>query len=336
MTFLSAVASPSLGHQTVHPIERRLRAAASHGFKRIELVEDDITFYTKEFIGRVDDDSMIEGARRIKSMCDELGVKPCVLQPFWFYEGLQDRKEHQKLISKLKLWMKMAKVLDIQLVQIPTNWLSKGTTGEMDIIVRDLVEMADIGLEQDPPISFAYEGVAWGTHIDTWEGTWEIVKRVDRPNFGLCLDTYHIVARAWADPAAPGCKRHNGDQVLKESLDAMSRDLDVKKIFYVQMSDVEVLDAPLLEGHPFYNAEQMPRMAWSRNARLFAWEEDQGGCLPMDAITETVFGKLRFVGLVSMETFSRFLFDEDPEIPDKFAARASKSWVKTMDKINSF
>lgn len=27
---------------------------------------------------------------------------------------------------------------------------------------------------------------------NTWEHTWEICKRVDRPNFGLCLDTFQI------------------------------------------------------------------------------------------------------------------------------------------------
>ncbi|CAI6092991.1 unnamed protein product [Clonostachys chloroleuca] len=336
MPFIPAVASPSLGHQTVHPIERRLKAAVSQGFKLIELVEDDITFYTREFIGETNNDNMIEGARRIKGICDTLGIKPCILQPFWFYEGLEDREEHAKRIKKLKLWMKLAKHLDIQLVQIPTNWLSQGTTGNMDVIVKDLVEMAEIGLAEQPPISFAYEGVAWGTHIDTWEGTLEVVKKVNRPNFGLCLDTYHIVARAWGDPTKPGCKGENGDQRLKESINRLVQELDVSKVFYVQLCDAELLDAPLVEGHPFHNPEQLPRMAWSRNARLFAWEEEHGGCLPLDALTEALFGTLKFDGLTTMETFSRFLFDQSPETPEKFAKRAWKSWERTMEKIGGY
>lgn len=30
------------------------------------------------------------------------------------------------------------------------------------------------------------------SYRNTWEHIWEICKRVDRPNFGLCLDTFHI------------------------------------------------------------------------------------------------------------------------------------------------
>lgn len=48
------------------------------------------------------------------------------------------------------------------MIQIPTNWTREGTTGDMDVIVNDLTQMAEIGLEQEPPVSLAYEGVAWG------------------------------------------------------------------------------------------------------------------------------------------------------------------------------
>lgn len=335
MPFQPAIASPSLGHQTIHPITARLQAAAAHGFKLIELVEDDLTFYARDHLGGATESSTIQAATEVKTLCDKLGIKPCVLQPFWFYEGLLDREEHAARISKLRLWMKLVKVLDIQLVQIPTNWMQQGTTGDMDVIVRDLQEMADIGLQQDPPVSFAYEGAAWGTHIDTWQGTWEVVKRVNRPNFGLCLDTYHIAARVWGDPLAPGCKRSDGDEDLRKSMDELVREVDVKKIFYVQLSDAELLDQPLNEGHQFYNREQPPRMAWSRNARLFAWEKDHGGCLPLGPVVDAIFNSLQFEGIVTMETFSRKLFDPSAKTPVEFAARAMRSWNTTMEKIQS-
>lgn len=127
--------------------------------------------------------------------------------------------------------MKLVKILDIQMIQIPTNWKNEGTTGSIDTIVADLTEMPDIGLEQDPPVSFAYEGVAWGTHIDTWQGTWDMVKRVNKPNFGLCLDTYHIVARDWGDPTCPGCKRPDGNENFQKTLKTLSMEVDVRKIF---------------------------------------------------------------------------------------------------------
>lgn len=33
------------------------------------------------------------------------------------------------------------------LVQIPTNWLRDGTTRDMEVIVQDLVKIAEIGLQ---------------------------------------------------------------------------------------------------------------------------------------------------------------------------------------------
>lgn len=335
MSFQPAIASPSVGHQAVHSITSRLEAVASHGFKLVEIVEDDLTIYARDHLGGMTENTKIQAATDLKILCDRLEIKPFVLQPFWFYEGLLDREEHVARLSKLRLWMKLVKILDIQIIQIPTNWMKEGTTGDMDVIVKDLTEMAEIGLEQDPPVSFAYEGVAWGTHIDTWQGTWEVVKRVNKPNFGLCLDTFHIVARVWGDPTAPGCRRADGDKSLKKSMEELASEVDVNKIFYIQLSDAELLDQPLVKGHPFHSEEQLPRMAWSRNARLFPWEDNQKGCLPLKPVVDAIFKTLGFKGVVSIETFSRKLLEDDPKVPEEFAAKGIRSWNTAMKWITN-
>ena len=333
MSFQPAICSPSLGHQTVHSISSRLKAAASCGFKLIELVEDDLTFYALDHLGGASPDTMEQAARIVKEICDNLDIKPFVFQPFWFYEGLIDRKEHDAKIIKLRLWMRLCKILGIRLIQIPANWMTEGITGDKETIVADLTEMANIGLEQDPVVSIAYEGVAWGTYIDTWQGTWEIVQQVNKPNFGLCIDSYHIVARDWGDPTAVGCKRPDGDESLKRSMEELVEIVDVEKVFYVQLGDAELLDKPLIEGHELYNDQQLPRMTWSRNARLFAWENEENGCLPLEPLMDALFNKMNYKGYVSMETFSRHLFDESPSVPKTFGSRAMKSWNATMSKI---
>ncbi|KAL2835653.1 xylose isomerase-like protein [Aspergillus pseudoustus] len=331
--FQPAIASPSVGHQTVHSITARLEAIASQGFKLVELVEDDIVFFARDHLGGVTSATKRLAATKIKLLCDTLHLKPFVLQPFWFYEGLEDPMEHAALISKLREWIELARILDIQMIQIPTNWRTEGITGDLEAIVRDLTEMAEIGLEQDPPISFAYEGVAWGTYIDTWQGTWEVVKRVNRSNFGLCLDTYHIVARVWGDPTRPGCKSPDGDQDLRKSMEELVSEVDVNKIFYVQLSDAELLDQPLFKGHPFYREDQKPRMAWSRNARLFPWEQNQRGCLPLEPVVGAIFNALDFRGIVSVETFSKDLLDDSLDVPSQFAARGMHAWNAAMQNI---
>lgn len=333
MNFEPTIASVSLGNPAIHPISQRLSAAASKGFKNVEIVEADILEQAKALGVDKSEDDQVQAARSVRAVCDELNLKVCVLQPFWFYEGLLDRNEHLAKIKKLKLWLQLAAVLGAQIIQIPTNWLSQGTTGDVDIIVQDLIQIAEMGLKHDPVISFAYEGVAWGTHIDTWQGTWDIVKRVDRSNFGLCLDTFHIAGRVWGDPIAISGVNQDADRALDDSLDEMARDLDVEKIFYVQPGDAERLNEPLIKGHVLYNEGQKPRMSWSRNARLFAYEQDRGGYLPVEKIIETIVIKMGYRGLISAEMFSRHLFDPRPEVPDEFAYRGAQSYRKMVEKL---
>ncbi|KPI35624.1 3-dehydroshikimate dehydratase [Cyphellophora attinorum] len=327
MTFEPTVASVSLGSPAVHCIEKRLVAAASHGFKGIEIVEADILEQSKVLGGCETDEDQMTAAHSIRKICDKIGLTVRVLQPFWFYEGLLDRREHAAKIAKLHLWMKLAAILGAEIVQIPTNWLTEGTTGDVDVVTADLLEMAEIGLQQSPIIRFALEAVAWGTWFDTWEQAWELIQRVDRTNFGMCLDTYHVAARVFGDPTHVSGRNRNAHEALDESLARMVRELDVSKIFYVQPGDAEKLSAPLMPGHPYYNPEQKARMSWSRNARLFAYEEDRGGCLPIPKIIDTLVVKMGYRGLISAELFSRHLLDAKFDIPEEYAARAEASFA---------
>jgi 4-hydroxyphenylpyruvate dioxygenase len=63
---------------------------------------------------------------------------------------------------------------------------------------------------------------------------------------------------------------------MKASLEKMIEQLDVKKIFYFQVGDAQLLNPPLSELHPMWARNQKPRMTWARNARLFPFEEDKG------------------------------------------------------------
>jgi len=50
--------------------------------------------------------------------------------------------------------------------------LAEGTTGDTDKLVADLTEIAKMGLQQQPPIRFAYEAMAWGAHINLYALSW--------------------------------------------------------------------------------------------------------------------------------------------------------------------
>ncbi|KAH1304988.1 hypothetical protein KXX33_008317 [Aspergillus fumigatus] len=314
--------------------QKKLQQAAHQGFKGIEFFYEDLETFAAQSSGGASRLNILKGALRIRHLCTSLQLEIIALQPFWFYEGVLDEAEHNRLIDdKLRFWFEICHILHTDMILIPSNFLPPDpetgeprTTGNRRVIVSDLRQAADLGLAQSPPIRFSYEALAWGNHVDTWEQSWDIVRRVDRPNFGLCLDTFNIAARVYADPASASGMTYNGAKELQRSLARLRQTVDPKRVFLFQVVDGERLKAPLVMGHEWYVAEQPSRMSWSRNARLFAFEE--GGYLPVKDIARTVFA-LGYAGWVSMELFSRTTFDPDPNTPYGHAQRGIASW-KTL------
>ncbi|KAK3698039.1 hypothetical protein LTR37_017155 [Vermiconidia calcicola] len=255
------------------------------------------------------------------------------LQPCASYDGLLDTELHMQMVKKFEGWLELVHALGCDIIQMPSNFDQSNTTGNMDKLVADMVEVADLAAQQDPVIRIAYEAVSWGAHIDLWEQSWEIVKKVDRANFGLCLDTFHISGRVWADPASSTGKRPNADADLEASLTLLAKEVDVSKVFYVQLSDAEKLDTPLIEGHGYFDAGQPARMSWSRNARLFPYEEEYGGHMPILPIARTIVNELGYRGWISMEIFSRHLLGSGEGIPVEYAKRAIWSYDKLYETL---
>ncbi|KAK4500580.1 hypothetical protein PRZ48_008769 [Zasmidium cellare] len=332
-----AVPTSSLGKpEGGHTIEAILQAAAAHGIRGIEVCYEGILSHA---IRRANssktpsEDDMLNAAKDIQQQCQNLGLDIFVLQPFAFYEGLTDPDAHRSAVQRWAHWLELADALKCDIIQMPSNFQLSGTTGNMDRVIADMVEIADMALAVTPPVRIAYEAVAWGTHFDIWEQSWEVAKRVNRPNFGLCLDTYHIAARVWADPETLDGKLANGEQALEESMRRLVKDVDLDKVYMLQLSDAERLSSPLLEGHPLYVQGQKSRMTWSRNARLFPCEEQYGGHLPILQVTKAVVNELGYRSWISMETFSRHLWEKDVELPTKMAKRAAESYSKVWREL---
>lgn len=324
----------SLGRAWVHSLPEKLARASEAGFQGIEIFYEDLEYAAKTY-GEASPANLLQAAYEVKKACDSHGLTIIGLQPFLFYEGLKDRQDHAVKIKKLKLWFQIVKIFDTDIIQIPTNFLpADGITDDLDVIVQDMAEVADLGLRENPPVRFAYENLAWGTYIDTWDGMWEVVQRVNRPNFGCCLDTFNIAGRVWADPASETGKTADADRDLKASMERLLRTVDVKKVFYLQVVDGERMASPLVEGHPFYVQGQPARMSWSRNARLFLYEQEKGGYLPSVDVARTVLKDLGFKGWVSMELFSRTMADPDPSVPHTHAQRGIKAWDTLREELN--
>ncbi|KJX93797.1 3-dehydroshikimate dehydratase like protein [Zymoseptoria brevis] len=329
-----------LGRAWVHDFEGKMKAASDAGFQGIEIFYEDLEYVAKSL--PVADDQkgtptpaqLLAAANKIKTVCDENNLHIIGLQPFLFYEGLKDRQQHDRLIEKLHVWFEIVDVLDTDIIQIPANFLPEDKiTGDMDVIVADMVKVADLGASRSRPIRFAYENLCWSTFIDTWEAAWDVVQRVDRPNFGMCLDTFNIAGRIWADPASPTGMMDNAEAVLDDSLARLVKTVDVAKVFYIQVVDAERCVPPLDEKHPFHTAGQPSRMSWSRNARCFIYETDRNAYLPVERVARVIIEGLGYEGYVSMELFSRTLSDSACGVPESHARRGIQAWKLFKDAL---
>ncbi|KAK0724721.1 xylose isomerase-like protein [Lasiosphaeris hirsuta] len=331
-----AITSMSLGRcYAGHSFARKLDAAQKYGYQGIELFHEDL----EDVAYRLSRESpstagasptaQLAAARHILHMCRNRGIEVVCLQPFGHYEGLLDRSEHERRLQKLALWIELAHELDTDLIQIPANFLPEDqVSDDADLIVADLRTVADIGLRASPPIRFAYESLCWSTRVDHWEQCWDVVQRVDRPNFGMCLDTFNIAGRIYADPAVASGRTANAEEAVRQSIARLVTQVDVSKVFYVQVVDAERLREPLVPGHAYYDPQQSTRMSWSRNCRLFYGEKDRGAYLPVKEISRAFFHGLGFEGWVSLELFNRRMNDIGPEVPDELARRGAISWAR--------
>ena len=157
----------------------------------------------------------------------------------------------------------------------------------------------------------AYENWCWSTHAPKWRDVWEIVRDVDRPNVGLCLDTFQTAGSEWADPTTSSglIESRNGNPISKEtldrefnaSMDELSATIPADKIYLLQISDAYKPITPLenkLVG------DIWPRARWSSAFRPSPYD---GGYLPVEEVTRAVL-RTGFRDWFSVE-----VFDSGPE-----------------------
>ncbi|KAL2000189.1 hypothetical protein VTN02DRAFT_3445 [Thermoascus thermophilus] len=153
----------------------------------------------------------------------------------------------------------------------------------------------------------AYENWCWSTHAPRWKDVWEIVKKVDKPNVGLCLDTFQTAGAEWGDPTTASglvedVPKAELDRRFQASLEELSKSVDPAKIFLLQISDAYKPAKKPLENQVINNLR--PRARWSHDFRPMPFD---GGYLPVVEVTKAVL-RTGFRGYFSME-----IFDSGPE-----------------------
>ena len=71
--------------------------------------------------------------------------------------------------------------------------VSPDAVDDDDRIAEQLHTLAERAAARGMRVS--YEALAWGRHVNTYDRSWEIVRRADHPALGLCVDSFHILSR---------------------------------------------------------------------------------------------------------------------------------------------
>lgn len=310
----------------------------------------DILDYAKKLNGSEPDpkdfDTIVKVGGEIKKLTEKYKLKILMLQPFANFEGwVKGKQDEQRKDAweRVSGWMRIMEAVGTDMLQVgtlqrllPTLVLTQLQIGSSDApgistsfedSAADLAELAD----KMAPKNFriAYENWCWSTHAPDWKDVWSIVKLANRPNLGLCLDTFQSAGGEWADPRTKSglvedASPEELDKRWKASLKEMSETVPADKIFLLQISDAYKMDTPIPDKTDKDGLR--PRGQWSHDYRPLPYD---GGYLPTNDFLKATLDT-GFKGWLSIEVFD----GKGPEKYDEmqqFADKAMKSLERMVD-----
>ncbi|QXV57659.1 bifunctional sugar phosphate isomerase/epimerase/4-hydroxyphenylpyruvate dioxygenase family protein [Amycolatopsis sp. TNS106] len=237
-------------------LEDKLAAAAAAGFHGVEVFENDLIASRRS-------------PSEIRRLCADLGLTIDLYQPFRDFEAVPPDVLRANLRRARRKFDLMAELgADTVLV---CSSVSPDAVDDDDLAAEQLHELASLAASRG--VRVAYEALAWGRFVNTYEHAWRIVRRADHPALGVCLDSFHILSRR-SDPRA-------------------IRTIPGEKIFFLQLADAPLLDMDVLH--------------WSRHHRLFPGQ----GAFDLATFTGHVLAA-GYRGPLSLEVFNDVFRQADP------------------------
>ena len=237
-------------------LEDKLAAAASAGFDGIEVFEPDLV-------------SSPWPPAQVRERCADLGVSIDLYQPFRDFDTVRPEVLEVNL-RRAERKFDVMEQLGTDLVLVCSS-VSPDAVEDDDHIAEQLHGLASRAARRG--VRVCYEALAWGRHVNTFERSWEIVRRADHPALGLCLDSFHILSRG-SDPAGIAA-------------------IPGEKLFFLQLADAPHLDMDVLQ--------------WSRHHRLFPGQ----GTFDLPAFLGHVLAA-GYTGPLSLEVFNDVFRQSDP------------------------
>ncbi|WP_405774331.1 bifunctional sugar phosphate isomerase/epimerase/4-hydroxyphenylpyruvate dioxygenase family protein [Streptomyces sp. NBC_01538] len=229
-------------------LTEKLTAASRAGFDGVEIFENDLLAspLTPE---------------EIRARCADLGLTIDLYQPMRDIEAVPE-DEFARNLRRARHKFELMRRLGTDTVLVCSS-VSPLALDDDALAAAQLSRLAD--LAQEFGVRVAYEALAWGRHVSTYDHAWSIVEAAGHPALGTCLDSFHILSRG-SDPKG-------------------IEDIPGEKIFFLQLAD-----APLLA---------MDVLQWSRHYRCFP---GQGGFDIAGLLRHVV--RAGYAGPLSLEVFN--------------------------------
>ena len=250
-------------------LTEKLTAASRAGFDGVEIFENDLLAspLTPE---------------EIRARCADLGLTIDLYQPMRDVEALPE-EDFARALRRARHKFELMGRLGADTVLVCSN-VSPQALDDDALAAEQLGRLAD--LAQDHGIRVAYEALAWGRHINTYDHAWRVVEAAGHPSLGTCLDSFHILSR-YGDP---------------KDIEGIE-DIPGDKIFFLQLADAPLLGMDLLQ--------------WSRHYRCFP---GQGG-FDLAGLLRHVL-RAGYTGPLSLEVFND-VFRQSDAGPTAVDARRS-------------
>ncbi|GAA3106194.1 bifunctional sugar phosphate isomerase/epimerase/4-hydroxyphenylpyruvate dioxygenase family protein [Streptomyces rectiviolaceus] len=230
------------------PLSEKLTAVATAGFDGVEIFENDLVGGPLS-------------PEEVRLRCADLGLGIDLYQPFRDFEAVPADALARNLRRAERKFAVMERLgADLLLV---CSSVAPDAVDDDALAAEQLRLLADRAAAHG--IRIAYEALAWGRHVSTYDHAWRIVEQADHPALGTCLDSFHILSRG-SDPKGIA-------------------DIPGEKIFFLQLAD-----APLMA---------MDVLQWSRHYRCFP---GQGGFDLAPLVAATV--RAGYQGPLSLEVFN--------------------------------
>ncbi|MFD5656562.1 bifunctional sugar phosphate isomerase/epimerase/4-hydroxyphenylpyruvate dioxygenase family protein [Streptomyces hirsutus] len=247
-------------------LTEKLTAAARAGFDGVEIFENDLLASPLT-------------PREIRARCADLGLTVDLYQPMRDIEAVPAELFARNL-RRARHKFGLMRELGADTVLVCSS-VDPEAVDDDTLAAAHLHELAD--LAQDFGIRVAYEALAWGRHVSTYDHAWRIVEAAGHPALGTCLDSFHILSRG-SDPRG-------------------IEDIPGEKIFFLQLAD-----APL---------PAMDVLQWSRHHRCFP---GQGGFDVAGLVRHVL--RTGYAGPLSLEVFND-VFRQAEAAPTAVDARRS-------------